>query len=308
MATAFVFPGQGSQKVSMGHDLFTSSKVGKKYFDLANEIMDTDIQSIIFNGPEEKLKETKYTQPAIYIVSVILGHILLEEGQQPNMVAGHSLGEYSACTIAGSLIFETGLSLVKLRAESMQDAGTTNPGTMAAIIGMADEDVISMCNTISSDESVVVAANFNYPGQVVISGNINAVHETMAKAPDLGAKMAKELNVSGAFHSPLMEPAKKRLSAALDNIEINTATIPVYANVTAEPMIETDEIRSNLKNQLDCPVKWHETIDNMKTAGATEMMEVGPGRVLQGLTRRIDKKLTSRGVETLEQIKEIAHV
>ena len=308
MATAFVFPGQGSQKVSMGHDLFTSSKVGKKYFDLANEIMDTDIQSIIFNGPEEKLKETQYTQPAIYIVSVILGHILLEEGQQPDMVAGHSLGEYSACTIAGSLTFETGLSLVKLRAESMQDAGTTNPGTMAAIIGMADEDVISMCNIISSDESVVVAANFNYPGQVVISGNINAVHETMAKAPDLGAKMAKELNVSGAFHSPLMEPAKKRLSATLDNIEINTATMPVYANVTAEPMIEADEIRSNLKNQLDCPVKWHETIDNMKTAGATEMMEVGPGRVLQGLTRRIDKKLTSRGVETLEQIKEIAHV
>jgi len=308
MATAFVFPGQGSQKVSMGHDLFTSSKVGKKYFDLANEIMGTDIQSIIFYGPEEKLKETQYTQPAIYIVSVILGHILLEEGQQPDMVAGHSLGEYSACTIAGSLTFETGLSLVKLRAESMQDAGTTNPGTMAAIIGMADEDVISMCNTISSDESVVVAANFNYPGQVVISGNINAVHETMEKAPDLGAKMAKELNVSGAFHSPLMEPAKKRLSAALDNIEINTATIPVYANVTAEPMIEADEIRSNLKNQLDCPVKWHETIDNMKTAGATEMMEVGPGRVLQGLARRIDKKLTSKGVETLEQIKEIAHV
>ena len=308
MATAFVFPGQGSQKVSMGHDLFTSSKVGKKYFDLANEIMGTDIQSIIFNGPEEKLKETQYTQPAIYIVSVILGHILLEEGQQPDMVAGHSLGEYSACTIAGSLTFETGLSLVKLRAESMQDAGTTNPGTMAAIIGMTDEDVISMCNTISSDESVVVAANFNYPGQVVISGNINAVHETMAKAPDLGAKMAKELNVSGAFHSPLMEPAKKRLSAALDNIEINTATIPVYANVTAEPMIEADEIRSNLKNQLDCPVKWHETIDNMKTAGATEMMEVGPGRVLQGLNRRIDRKLTSKGVETLEQIKEIAHV
>ena len=308
MSTAFVFPGQGSQKVSMGHDLFTSSKVGKKYFDLANEIMEIDIQNIIFNGPEEKLKETQYTQPAIYIVSVILGHILLEEGQQPDMVAGHSLGEYSACTIAGSLTFETGLSLVKLRAESMQDAGTTNPGTMAAIIGMADEDVISMCNTISSDESVVVAANFNYPGQVVISGNINAVHETMAKAPELGAKMAKELNVSGAFHSPLMEPAKKRLSAALDNIEINTATMPVYANVTAEPVIEADEIRSNLKNQLDCPVKWHETIDNMKTAGATEMVEVGPGRVLQGLTRRIDKKLTSKGVETLEQIKEIAHV
>ena len=292
----------------MGHDLFTSSKVGKKYFDLANEIMEIDIQNIIFNGPEEKLKETQYTQPAIYIVSVILGHILLEKGLQPDMVAGHSLGEYSACTIAGSLTFETGLSLVKLRAESMQDAGITNPGTMAAIIGMTDEDVISMCNTISNDNSVVVAANFNCPDQVVISGDINAVHEAMEKAHDLGARMAKELNVSGAFHSPLMKPAKKRLSAALDIIEITTATMPVYANVTAEPVIEADEIRSNLKNQLDCPVKWHETIDNMKTAGSTEMIEVGPGRVLQGLTRRIDKKLTSKGVETLQQIKEIAHV
>jgi [acyl-carrier-protein] S-malonyltransferase len=308
MATAFVFPGQGSQKVSMGHDLFTSSDVGKKYFDLANEIMEIDIQSIIFNGPEEKLKETQYTQPAIYIVSVILGHILLEKGLQPDMVAGHSLGEYSACTLAGSLTFKTGLSLVKLRAESMQDAGITNPGTMAAIIGMTDEDVISMCNTISSDESVVVAANFNSPGQVVISGNINAVHEAMEKARDLGARIAKELNVSGAFHSPLMEPAKKRLSAALDTIEINTATMPVYANVTAQPTTEADELRLNLKNQLDFPVKWHKTIDNMKTAGATEMMEIGPGRVLQGLTRRIDKKLISKGVETLEQIEEIAHV
>ena len=308
MATAFVFPGQGSQKVSMGHDLFTSSKVGKKYFDLANKIMEIDIQSIIFNGPEEKLKETQYTQPAIYIVSVILGHILLEKGLQPDMVAGHSLGEYSACTIAGSLAFETGLSLVKLRAESMQDAGITNPGTMAAIIGMTDEDVISMCNTISNNESVVVAANFNSPGQVVISGDINAVHEAMGKAPVLGARMAKELNVSGAFHSPLMEPAKKRLAAALDTIEINTATMPVYANVTAQPTTGSDELRSNLKNQLDCPVKWHETIDNMKSAGDTEMMEVGPGRLLQGLTRRIDKKLISKGVETLEQIEGIAHV
>jgi len=308
MATAFVFPGQGSQKVSMGHDLFTSSKVGKKYFDLANEIMEIDIQNIIFNGPEEKLKETQYTQPAIYIVSVILGHILLEKGLQPDMVAGHSLGEYSACTLAGSLTFETGLSLVKLRAESMQDAGITNPGTMAAIIGMTDEDVISLCNTISSDESVVVAANFNCPDQVVISGDINAVHEAMEKAPDLGARMAKELNVSGAFHSPLMEPAKKRLSAALDTIEINTAAMPVYANVTAQPTTEADELRSNLKNQLDCPVKWHKTIDNMKTAGATEMIEIGPGRVLQGLTRRIDKKLISKGVETLEQIEGISNV
>ena len=308
MSTAFVFPGQGSQKVSMGHDLYTSSIIGKKYFDLANEIMEVDIQDIIFNGPEEKLKETQYTQPAIYIVSVILGHILLEKGQQPDMVAGHSLGEYSACTIAGSLAFETGLSLVKLRAESMQAAGTTNPGTMAVIIGMTDEDVMSMCNTISNDESVVVAANFNSPSQVVISGNINAVHEAMEKAQELGARMAKELNVSGAFHSPLMVPAKKQLSAALDNIEINNAAMPVYANVTAQSTTAADELRSNLKNQLDCPVKWHETIDNMKTAGAREMIEVGPGRVLQGLTRRIDKELTSRGVETLEQIEGIAHV
>ena len=308
MYYAYLFPGQGSQKVSMGYDLYEKTNIGKEFFDRANDIMGYDIKEIIFNGPEDKLKETAYTQPAIYIVSVIIGKILLEKGYEPKMVAGHSLGEYSACTIAGSLAFETGLSLVKLRAESMQDAGITNPGTMAAIIGMTDEDVISMCNTISSDDSVVVAANFNCPGQVVISGDINAVHEAMEKAHNLGARMAKELNVSGAFHSPLMVPAKKRLSAALDIIEINTATMPVYANVTAEPVIEADEIRSNLKNQLDCPVKWHETIDNMKTAGAIEMVEVGPGRVLQGLTRRIDKKLTSKGVETLEQIKEIAHV
>jgi len=308
MNTAWLFPGQASQKVGMGSDLYQNTELGKSYFDLANSIMGCDIQSIIFEGPRKTLKETQYTQPAIYIVSVILGYILLEKGMQPDMVAGHSLGEYSACTIAGSLAFKTGLSLVKLRAESMQDAGITNPGTMAAIIGMTDEDVISMCNTISSDESVVVAANFNCPGQVVISGDINAVHEAMGKAHDLGARMAKELNVSGAFHSPLMDPAKKRLSAALDTIEINTATMPVYANVTAQPTTEADELRSNLKNQLDCPVKWHETIDNMKTAGATEMMEVGPGRVLQGLTRRIDKKLISKGVETLEQIEGITHV
>ena len=158
----------------------------------------------------------------------------MEKGLQPDMVAGHSLGEYSACTLAGSLTFKTGLSLVKLRAESMQAAGMTNPGTMAAIIGMTDEDVISMCNTISSDESVVVAANFNSPGQVVISGNINAVHEAMEKARDLGARIAKELNVSGAFHSPLMEPAKKRLSAALDTTEINTATVS-YTHLTLPP-------------------------------------------------------------------------
>ena len=308
MAIAFLFPGQGSQKVSMGHDLFENSRIGKKYFNLANEIMGVDIQDIIFNGPEEKLKQTHFTQPAIYIVSVILGHILLEKGHLPDMVAGHSLGEYSACTIAGSFPFESGLSLVKLRAESMQDAATTSPGTMAAIIGLPDDVVITMCNSLTRDESVVVAANFNYPGQVVISGDINIVHEAMEKAHELGAKMTKELNVGGAFHSPLMEPAKKRLAAALDHMEINSANIPVYGNATAQPTTRADQLRMNLKKQLVSPVKWHETLDNMKTAGATEMVEVGPGRILQGLSRRIDKELKLKGVETLEQIEGIVHV
>ena len=308
MSTAFLFPGQGSQKVSMGYDLYEKTDIGKKYFNLANEIMDCDIKDIIFNGPDEKLKETFYTQPAIYIVSVIIGKILMSMGYIPKMVAGHSLGEYSACTISGSFSFENGLSLVKLRAENMQIAGKTNPGTMAAIIGLSSEDILEICTSTSTETNVVVPANYNSPNQIVISGNNSAVQNAMQEARNTGARLVKELNVSGAFHSPLMGTAKSALSEALDKIDINDSDIPVYSNVNAQPTFNANEIRINLKNQIDSPVLWTNTIVNMKNDNALKMIEVGPGKVLQGLTRKIDKDLESFGVENLDQINEIDNV
>tara|TARA_B100000686_G_scaffold43588_1_gene45855 strand:- start:2951 stop:3877 length:927 start_codon:yes stop_codon:yes gene_type:complete len=308
MSTAFLFPGQGSQKVSMGYDLYEKTDIGKKYFNLANEIMDCDIKDIIFNGPDEKLKETFYTQPAIYIVSVIIGKILMSMGYIPKMVAGHSLGEYSACTISGSFSFENGLSLVKLRAENMQIAGKTNPGTMAAIIGLSSEDILEICTSTSTETNVVVPANYNSPNQIVISGNNSAVQNAMQEARNTGARLVKELNVSGAFHSPLMGTAKSALSEALDKIDINDSDIPVYSNVNAQPTFNANEIRINLKNQIDSPVLWTNTIVNMKNDNALKMIEVGPGKVLQGLTRKIDKDLESFGVENLAQINEIGDV
>jgi [acyl-carrier-protein] S-malonyltransferase len=306
--TAFLFPGQGSQKVSMGYDLYKHTDIGKAYFNLANDIMECDIKDIIFNGPDEKLKETIFTQPAIFIVSVIIGKILLDRGLMPEMVAGHSLGEYSACTISGSFSFENGLSLVKLRAENMQIAGKTNPGTMAAIIGMSFEDIQNICTTITKENSVVVPANHNSPNQIVISGNKPAVLEAMEQARNSGARLVKELNVSGAFHSPLMHSAKDALSEALDNTELNNANIPVYSNVSATATLDSEEIRINLKNQIDSPVLWSKTIMNMKNNNASKMIEVGPGKVLQGLTRKIDKNIQSMGMENLEQINEFEYV
>ena len=308
MLTAFLFPGQGSQKVSMGYDLYKYTDVGKEYFDLANDIMACNIKDIIFNGPDEKLKETLYTQPAIFIVSVIIGKILIDRGLMPAMVAGHSLGEYSACTISGSFSFENGLSLVKLRAENMQIAGKTNPGTMAAIIGMSFEDIQNICTTTSEENCIVVPANHNSPNQIVISGNKTAVEEAMDQARSSGARLVKELNVSGAFHSPLMHSAKDALSEALDKTKINNANIPVYSNVSATATLKSDEIRLNLKNQIDSPVLWSNTIRNMKNDKASKMIEVGPGKILQGLTRKIDKDIQSMGMENLEQINEFAYV
>ncbi len=308
MLTAFLFPGQGSQKVSMGYDLYKYTDVGKEYFDLANDIMECNIKDIIFNGPDEKLKETVFTQPAIFIVSVIIGKILIDRGLMPAMVAGHSLGEYSACTISGSFSFENGLSLVKLRAENMQIAGKTNPGTMAAIIGMSFEDIQNICTTTSEENCIVVPANHNTPNQIVISGNKPAVEEAMDQARNSGARLVKELNVSGAFHSPLMHSAKDALSEALDKTKINNANIPVYSNVSATATLKSDEIRLNLKNQIDSPVLWSSTIRNMKNDKASKMIEVGPGKILQGLTRKIDKDIQSMGMENLEQINEFAYV
>ncbi|MDG2267089.1 MAG: ACP S-malonyltransferase, partial [Candidatus Marinimicrobia bacterium] len=254
------------------------------------------------------LKETIFTQPAIFIVSVIIGKILLDRGLMPEMVAGHSLGEYSACTISGSFSFENGLSLVKLRAENMQIAGKTNPGTMAAIIGMSFEDIQNICTTITKENSIVVPANHNSPNQIVISGNKPAVLEAMEQARNSGARLVKELNVSGAFHSPLMHSAKDAQSEALDNTELNNANIPVYSNVSATATLDSEEIRINLKNQIDSPVLWSKTIMNMKNNNASKMIEVGPGKVLQGLTRKIDKNIQSMGMENLEQINEFEYV
>ena len=301
MKAAWLFPGQASQKVGMGKDLFDQTDLGKHYFECANEIMGCDIQSIIFDGPEDTLKQTQYTQPSIYIVSVILGELLKEKGFFPNAVAGHSLGEYSALAVANAFEFETGLSLVKVRAESMAKAGEIQEGTMAAIVGMDDEAVTDLCSSYSGN-GVVVAANFNSPGQVVISGSPNAVVTVMDSAKESGARMAVQLNVSGAFHSPLMTPAREALAESLDSLEILDSLYPVFTNVDAKPVTQGNDIKDSLIRQLENPVLWAKSILSMKESGIESFVEVGPGKVLQGLNKRIDRKTRSQGVETLEQV------
>ena len=301
MKAAWLFPGQASQKVGMGKDLFDQTDLGKHYFECANEIMGCDIQSIIFDGPEDTLKQTQYTQPSIYIVSVILGELLKEKGFFPNAVAGHSLGEYSALAVTNAFDFETGLSLVKVRAESMAKAGEIQEGTMAAIVGMDDEAVTDLCSSYSGN-GVVVAANFNSPGQVVISGSPDAVVTVMDSAKESGARMAVQLNVSGAFHSPLMTPAREALAESLDSLEISDSLYPVFTNVDAKPVTQGNDIKDSLIRQLENPVLWAKSILSMKESGIEFFVEVGPGKVLQGLNKRIDRKTRSQGVETLEQV------
>jgi len=303
MKRAWLFPGQASQKVGMGKDLFDQTDIGKQHFDRANDIMGCDIQSIIFNGPEETLKQTQFTQPSIYIVSVILGELLKEKGFSPDAVAGHSLGEYSALAVANAFDFETGLSLVKVRAESMAKAGEIQAGTMAAIVGLDDEKVIHLCNQYTGD-GVVVAANFNSPGQVVISGSPNAVESVMASAKENGARMAVSLNVSGAFHSPLMTPARESLAEKLESLEISDSIFPVFTNVDAKPVTESEHIKDALIRQLENPVRWTNSIQSMSSTGVQSFTEVGPGKVLQGLNKRIDRSLISNGVETIDQVNE----
>jgi len=302
MKSAWLFPGQASQYVGMGKDIFDHTDLGKHYFECANDIMECDIQSIIFNGPKEKLKQTQYTQPAIYIVSVILGELLKEKGFTPNAVAGHSLGEYSALAVANAFDFETGLSLVKVRAESMAKAGVTQEGAMAAIIGIEDKTISELCSDYSGN-GVVVAANYNSPGQVVISGSPEAVESVMDSAKASGARMTVQLNVSGAFHSPLMAPAREALAEMLDSLEISNSLFPVFTNVDAKPVIQGNDIKDSLIRQLENPVLWSKSIFSMKESGIKSFVEVGPGKVLQGLNKRIDRKMLSQGVESLEQVK-----
>jgi [acyl-carrier-protein] S-malonyltransferase len=299
--SAWLFPGQASQKVGMGLDLFESTEIGLKYFNQANEIMGYDIQDIIFNGPEETLRKTEYTQPAIYIVSVIIGQILLDKGFKPTVVAGHSLGEYSALTIAGSFDFGLGLNLVKIRSKSMAKAGASQNGSMAAIVGLDDKIVTEICNGYT-DDGIVVAANFNSPGQIVISGNNNAVEWAMKKSKELGAKMCIKLNVSGAFHSPLMLAARKELNDILNTTQMQNANFPIYTNVQAKPVSNKKDIKNFLIQQLEKPVLWSKLITAIKSSGIQSFLEVGPGNVLKGLNKRIDRKLITYNFGTLKEL------
>ena len=300
----WLFPGQGSQYVGMGLDLKENSEKAKEYFDISNEIMNCDIQSIIFNGPEELLKKTEYTQPAIYIVSVITGYLLTDKGLKPTALAGHSLGEYSALAIGGAFDFTTGLKLVKSRSENMANAGMEKSGTMAALVGLDDETVINLCKSYEGN-GVVVPANFNSPGQVVISGNINAVEWVIKSSRDAGARMAVELNVSGAFHSPLMSPARENLAEMINSLEISDTVYPVFTNVDAKPVTKAIDIKSSLIQQLENPVLWAKSILEMKNKGINHFIEVGPGKVLQGLNKRIDRSIISQGVDSITKLKQI---
>ena len=300
----WLFPGQGSQNVGMGLDLKENSEKAKEYFDRANEIMNCDFQSIIFNGPEELLKKTEHTQPAIYIVSVITGYLLIDKGLKPTALAGHSLGEYSALAIGGAFDFTTGLKLVKARSENMANAGVEKKGTMAALVGLDDETVMNLCRSYEGN-GVVVPANFNSPGQVVISGNINAVEWVIKSSKDAGARMAVELNVSGAFHSPLMSPARENLAEMINSLEISNTVYPVFTNVDAKPVTKDIDIKSSLIRQLENPVLWAKSILEMKSKGINHFIEVGPGKVLQGLNKRIDRSIKSQGVDSITKLEQI---
>lgn len=295
MSTAYLFPGQGSQSVGMGKELYDSNPDAAKYFDDANEILGIDLKAIMFEGPEEKLKQTEFTQPAIFLHSVALFKTL---DAKPDMVAGHSLGEFSALVACGAVSFEDALKIVRRRGELMQQAGTDNPGTMAAVIGMDDDAVENVCADASeATGKEVIAANYNCPGQLVISGHKEAVEKAVELAKENGARMAMMLPVSGAFHSSLMQPAYDGLKEQLEQLEIQKPNCPIYSNYTAKPTTDSKEIRSNLLNQLLNPVRWTQTLNNMNANGADLFVEVGPGKVLQGLVKRTLKNVEISGYQ-----------
>lgn len=284
---AYVFPGQGAQFVGMGKDLYDNNAQAKTLFDEADQILGYKITDIMFSGTDDELKQTKVTQPAVFLHSVVSA--MCEDGFAPAMTAGHSLGEFSALVAAKALGFADGLRLVYARAMAMQKACEKAPSTMAAIIGLADDVVENVCKEVSTEGDVVVPANYNCPGQLVISGNIDAVNNACAKLKEAGAKRALVLKVGGAFHSPLMEPARAELAAAIEQTEFKEPVCPVYQNYDAKAHTNPAEIKQNLIAQLTSPVRWTEEVQNMVAAGATEFIECGPGKALQGMIGRICK-------------------
>jgi len=283
---AYVFPGQGAQFSGMGLDLYENSPLAQELFEKANDILGFSITDVMFEGSAEDLKQTKVTQPAIFLHSVILAKTL-GDSFKPDMVAGHSLGEFSALVAAGALTFEDGLRLVSQRAQAMQKACELQPSTMAAVLGLDDDVVEKVCENI---EGVVVAANYNCPGQLVISGEIEAVNKACEALKEEGARRALVLPVGGAFHSPMMEPAREELAAAIENTTFSKPNCPIYQNVTASAITDENEIKANLISQLTAPVRWTQSVQQMIADGATHFTEVGPGKVLQGLVKKINRE------------------
>lgn len=291
MSKVYVFPGQGAQFSGMGMNLYDNFEAARNYIDSANDILGFDIKSVMFNGSDEELKQTKVTQPAIFIHSVVAA--LTSEDFLPDMVAGHSLGEFSALVANGALSFESGLSLVSKRAMAMQKACEAQESTMAAVLGLEDSIVEEICE---KTEGIVVAANYNCPGQLVISGEVNAVNDACEKLKEAGARRALILPVGGAFHSPLMEPAREELAAAIESTDFNDPTCPVYQNVDAKGYSDVVSIKNNLVLQLTSSVKWTQIIQNMIADGATNFVECGPGKVLQGLVMKVDRQMQVSGI------------
>lgn len=298
---AFLFPGQGSQYIGMAKDLFDKSVEAKEMIKTADDALGVNLSYIMFNGPEDQLKQTEYTQPAIFLHSVILASLI--RTLQPEAAAGHSLGEYSALVSANAIQFYDAIKLVRARGKAMQQAGIDNPGTLAAVVGLQPHKVEDLCKEASA-AGIVQCANFNSPGQIVISGSIDGVRKAMELCKANGAKLVKELVVSGAFHSPLMQSAKDLLLESLVFTPIYDARFPVYANVTARPVTKKDEIKNLLHQQVTSPVRWEETITNMIADGFDELYEIGPGKVLQGLVKRINPDVKLFGIDKFEDLEQ----
>lgn len=299
-----LFSGQGSQYVGMLKDYYDNNKDARELIDKADELLGYSLSDICFNGPAEKLKETRYTQPAIFLHSAIVNN-LTKNKVKKDAVAGHSVGEYAALYSAGVISFDEAVNLVSLRGELMFSAGEDEPGTMFAVIGMEDNVLIEICNGLTKDKKVIVPANFNSPGQIVISGSRNYLRENSGIFKEKGARMVMELPVSGAFHSPLMKPAQEKLAEAINKIEFKDAEIPVYTNVDAKPETNSEMLKKKLIDQLTAPVLWTQILNNLKNDGYTDFVEMGPGNVLQGLTKRTLNDVNINGFDKLQDIENV---